>query len=105
MRTIDMHAHLPGKALGLAPRETASVLAMLDKAGIDQQVVMTIDGFWYDDVACNNALARQSAQSGGRLIPFCTVNPHRDGAADEVRRCVEELGFRGVKLHPWWQGF
>ncbi|MBC7238475.1 MAG: inorganic diphosphatase [Chloroflexi bacterium] len=51
MRTIDMHAHLPGKALGLAPRATASVLAMLDKAGIDQQVVMTIDGFWFDEVA------------------------------------------------------
>ena len=105
MRTIDMHAHLPGHAMGLSPRSTADVLAMMDMAGIDQQVVMTIDGLFHDPVAGNDALAAQTAEAGGRLIPFCTVDPYDEGAVAEVRRCVEDLGFRGVKLHPWWQGF
>jgi predicted TIM-barrel fold metal-dependent hydrolase len=78
---------------------------MMDQAGIDQAVALTIDGFFYDYVAANNALAEQAAESGGRLIPFCTVDPRQDDAVAELRRCVEELGLRGLKLHPWWQGF
>jgi len=32
-------------------------------------------------------------------IPFATVFPDRPGGAAEFRRCVEELGFRGLKLY------
>jgi len=105
MRIIDMHTHLPGKANGAGRRQTSDFLAMLDRAGIDQAVVLTLEGFFSDDVTANNALAQQASESGGRLIPFCTVDPRGDGAVAEVRRCVEELGFRGLKFHPWLQGF
>lgn len=103
--TIDMHTHLPGRAFGLSPRPTRDFLAMLDQAGVSQAVVMTIDGFFFDYVLCNNLLADQVAESDGRLIPFCTVDPRQNDAVTELRRCVEEKGFRGLKLHPWWQGF
>lgn len=105
MRTIDMHTHLPGRSGGAGRRPTPEFLAMLDRAGVDQAVVLTFEGFFFDDVAANNALAAQAAESGGRLIPFCTVDPRGDGAVAEVRRCVEGLGFRGLKFHPWLQGF
>ena len=105
MRTIDMHTHLPGKAFGTGRWETADFLAMLDRAGIDQAVVMTVDGFFFDDVASNNALAEQVSEASDRLIPFCTVDPYGDRAVAEVRRCIEKLGFRGIKLHPPLQGF
>lgn len=36
----------------------------------------------------------------GRLIPFAGVDPRLPGAAAEVRRCIEVLGFRGLKLYP-----
>ncbi|MEM6423176.1 MAG: amidohydrolase family protein, partial [Pseudomonadota bacterium] len=37
----------------------------------------------------------------GRVLPFCAVEPRRGAAAmQELRRCVEELGFHGVKLYP-----
>ncbi|SMP33314.1 amidohydrolase family protein [Shimia sagamensis] len=35
-----------------------------------------------------------------RLIPFAALHPAREGAFDEFRRCVEEHGFRGLKLYP-----
>lgn len=105
MRTIDMHTHFPGTARGLSRRTTADFLAMLDRAGIDQAVILTFDGFFFDDVAANNALAEHAAESGGRLIPFGTVDPRGRDAVAEVRRCVEALGFRGLKFHPWLQGF
>jgi len=105
MPMLDMHTHLRGKAFGMGRRSTASFLAMMDRAGIDRAVVMTLDGFFFDAVAANDALAEQAAESDCRLIPLCTVNPRHENAVPEIRRCVEELGFRGVKLHPWWQGF
>ena len=104
MRTIDMHTHLPGKLYGIGRRPTPDFLTMLDRAGVDQAVVLTLDGFCFDHRLANNALAEQAAESGGRLIPFCTVNPRADDAVVEVRRCIEELGFRGLKFHPWLQG-
>ncbi|MDZ4096470.1 MAG: amidohydrolase family protein [Paracoccaceae bacterium] len=36
----------------------------------------------------------------GRVIPFATCDPRLPGAADEVARCIEDLGFRGLKLYP-----
>jgi predicted TIM-barrel fold metal-dependent hydrolase len=44
-------------------------------------------------------LARQP-EFAGRIVPFATIFPDHPGAADEVRRCIEELGFRGLKLYP-----
>lgn len=36
----------------------------------------------------------------GRIIPFTTLFPDDEGAVAEVRRCIETLGFRGLKLYP-----
>lgn len=36
---------------------------------------------------------------GSQVIPFTTVYPDRPGAFDEVRRCVEEHGFLGLKIY------
>lgn len=36
----------------------------------------------------------------GLVIPFATIHPDAPGAMAEVRRCVEQLGFRGIKIYP-----
>lgn len=46
-----------------------------------------------------NRLARMPKYAG-LLLPFGTVHPDRPGAFDEFRRCVEDYGFRGLKLYP-----
>ena len=33
------------------------------------------------------------------MIPFASVNPKREYALEEVKRCIELLNMRGVKLH------
>lgn len=106
MLTIDFHTHLPGRAFGIGATPTPEFLGMLDHAGIDLAVVLTVDGFFYDPVAANNALHAQCQEAEGRLIPFCTVNPREpEQAVAEIRRCVQGLGMKGVKFHPWLQGF
>ena len=42
----------------------------------------------------------QDPDYGPRIIPFASVHPDTPGAAREFRRCVEELGFRGLKIYP-----
>lgn len=105
MLTIDMHTHLPGKAFGTGEIPTPKFLSMLDSAGISHALVSTVDGIFFDQLGSNDRLAEQAAQSGGRLIPYCTVDPYSDDAVREIRRCIGELGFRGIKLHPPLQGF
>ena len=50
----------------------------------------------HDELA---AIARDPAYAA-HVIPFATIYPDAPGAADEVRRCIDELGFRGLKLYP-----
>ena len=46
----------------------------------------------------NDKALALAESSGGRLVPFCRVDPHRDALA-EARRCLD-AGARGIKLHP-----
>jgi len=46
----------------------------------------------------NDYLAAQVRENAGRAVGFCSVNPLRDYAEDEVRRC-HGLGLQGLKLH------
>ncbi|GAA3867790.1 amidohydrolase family protein [Celeribacter arenosi] len=48
-------------------------------------------------------LAKLTAKHPDNIIPFACVYPDREAphtAMEELRHCVEELGFRGVKLYP-----
>jgi predicted TIM-barrel fold metal-dependent hydrolase len=49
----------------------------------------------------NNWVSQQaSIDKGGRIIPFACIDPTRENAVDEARRCVNELHTRGFKLYP-----
>src|SRR5512141_989391 len=39
------------------------------------------------------------------LIGFVCVDPPQPGCLDELRRGIEDLGFRGVKLAPIYQNY
>ncbi len=48
--------------------------------------------------AANNRTLALAQAAGGRLVPFCRVDP-RDGTLDEAQRAVAR-GAAGIKLHP-----
>lgn len=82
------------------------LLASMDAAGIDRSVAC---GFaWSDAELCrrhNDYLLEQAATYGGRLVPFCTVQPSDEGARDEIKRCAV-AGARGLgELRPENQGY
>ena len=49
----------------------------------------------------NDFAAAESAEHPDRLIPFLSLNPKRGYPVEEIDRCVDELGMRGLKLHFW----
>jgi predicted TIM-barrel fold metal-dependent hydrolase len=98
---IDFHVHQPaGAAYGGA--EYADAMRV---HGVVRSVVFTFEGLRRPSAEANDSLARWVGEAPERLVAFCTVDPRDPGAAAEVERCTREHGMRGVKLHPWIQGF
>ena len=48
--------------------------------------------------AANDRTLALAQAAGGRLVPFCRVDP-RDGALEEAKRAIAR-GAAGIKLHP-----
>ncbi|MEO1275690.1 MAG: amidohydrolase family protein [Pseudomonadota bacterium] len=48
----------------------------------------------------HDELAEIAKETGGKAMPFCAVDPRREGVLDELKRCHQEHGFHGVKLYP-----
>jgi predicted TIM-barrel fold metal-dependent hydrolase len=47
----------------------------------------------------NDFTAAEAATASTRLIPFTSINPKREYAAEEVTRCLDRSGMRGLKTH------
>ena len=82
------------------------LLRSMDEAGVDVSVAL---GFaWSDHDDCvrhNDYLLEAAESSGGRIVPFCTVNLLAGEAAREVERCARG-GARGLgELRPDSQGW
>jgi hypothetical protein len=106
---IDFHTHTPAwhQASWLAGEafDARQFLAFLDGAGIEAAVVLSHDGLFDPRPEANDELAAFVRAFPDRLFGFGTASPRHASAPDELRRCFAELGLRGVKLHPWLQGF
>lgn len=90
----------------LADTTGEKLVAAMDAAGIDKACIFTVDyglATGEPDVSIeeqNRLIAEAARRFPDRLLSFFTVDPRRDGALDMFRRAVEDLGMRGLKLHP-----
>lgn len=108
---FDTHLHVMLKPFyGRSATDPDALLSDLTECGFDGGWVSAVDAMTTTELplqqCANDALAEMVRQYPGRIIGFCTVNPAAgDTAAQEIERCVKELGLVGVKLHPWLQAF
>ncbi len=102
---IDAHTHLGSCRVFDLNVTEEQLLAAMDTHGVDAAIVQPFPGA--DDArATHDRIARLAAAHPGRVFGLANLNPHiprRDYAA-EVTRCVREMGFVGVKLHPMAHG-
>jgi predicted TIM-barrel fold metal-dependent hydrolase len=101
LSVFDAHTHIGSNDPDGARCSADELLAFL--APLDARAVVfpmqEPDGY----PEANDRILREAAASGGRLVPFCRLDPHHDPVA-EASRCVER-GARGIKLHPRAESF
>ena len=100
VRVIDMHGHVGRWDEHAMLDDAGRMLAAMDAVGVDQTVVFNI--FHADARVGNDATASFVARNPDRFVGFAYVVPILPAGAvrAELRRCVDDLGFRGVKLYP-----
>jgi predicted TIM-barrel fold metal-dependent hydrolase len=87
----------------LAPTEA---LELADREGVDTLVAAPARPLGYHLEPANEALAAACAASSGRLVLLGRVDPlGGDAAVEEARRCIDDLGARGLFLHPGEEAF
>ena len=111
---MDYHQHLVSPAFApiveLPVRNGEALLRELDAAGIEKAVVLSVGYSFADErkgLADPDSLTREEndwtssevAKSGGRLIGFCSANPMREAALQELERCLTLPGMIGIKQH------
>jgi predicted TIM-barrel fold metal-dependent hydrolase len=102
---VDAHVHLGRDADGHR-LDAADLLADLDRWGVARAVCFAPDDPGADGqfAEANAAVLAAAERSGGRIVPFCRVDPSRPGAAQAMERAAA-AGARGLKLHPVAQRF
>ena len=102
---------LPAGAAALEPIDADKLIALLDSAGIRRALVLSLGYTWgnpsrtveheYEMVkAENDWTAAQVARYPDRLRAFCSFNPLREYALQELARCAKDPLLRsGLKLH------
>jgi predicted TIM-barrel fold metal-dependent hydrolase len=119
----DYHQHvfsradiaLAGPQTTLQPLDAKDVVALLDAAGIRKATLLSL-AYMYgkpgrdieDELpkvrAENDWTVAQAARYPDRLVAFCSFNPLKDYALQELKRCAEMKTtgpglVRGIKLH------
>ena len=96
------------------PSTADQLISQLDDAGIGQAVVLSVAYQWGSPEGCpgctreqeyvhvkaeNDYIAQQIAKYRDRLTGFCSFNPLKDYALEELTRCSKLPGMKGLKLH------
>lgn len=116
---IDAHCHIyPEKIASRAVAGTDKfydihsahdglVSTLLEKgaeAGIDHFIVQSVATTPHQVQSINEFIARSVKENGGKLTGLGTLHPDSADQAADIRH-LQELGLKGVKLHPDIQGF
>jgi uncharacterized protein len=109
---VDAHAHM-GPGLGnwsvqppLSARTVEELIDILDVARIDQACTFapSWEGGDFDDFEyskANRVIHEGERRYPDRLIGVCRINPNlATKSLDEMKRCHDDYGFKGLKLHP-----
>jgi hypothetical protein len=123
---IDVHTHVQSSVEGTAPDSQPNE-AFYEYFGADvvQPTVPDLAAYYRErQMACvvfmvdatsatgepppvsNDEIGRLANDHRDVVIPFASIDPHTgEAGAAEVRRLVDEYGFRGFKFHPNMQAF
>jgi len=95
---IDIHSQV-GKKKGLSS-DPVDLLPLMDKNKIDKSVI-----FSFPENVDNQFVFDATNRHPDRFIGFATINPWNIDAEEQLSRCFNEYGFKGLWLHPIRHGY
>lgn len=111
---VDYHQHLVSPAfapiVNMPVRDGAALVRELDAAGIERAVVLSVGYSFSDERKAlsdpdrrtrdeNDWTSAEVSKNASRLIGFCSANPLRPAALEELDRCLGLPGMTGIKVH------
>lgn len=103
---IDCHCHMGCWQHFNVPHGSAEgMLTSMDALGVDRAFVTAHSSIGPDYRYGNDMVIEAVKKYPGRFIGYTTVNPNYPGDMEnELKRCFEWSGMRGIKLHPACHG-
>lgn len=110
----DYHQHLVSRPfepiVKMPARDGAALVRELDAAGIERAVVLSVGYSFADERKKlddpdrltreeNDWTSAEVTKNASRLIGFCSANPLRPVALQELERCLGLPGMTGIKVH------
>jgi predicted TIM-barrel fold metal-dependent hydrolase len=99
---IDADTHISPTPQGGNSLTIDQLLGHMDRSGVDKAVTWLQPPYLRDETEAGNAYVyRAMRDHPDRIIGFGWLDPHlgRARVESEIRRCVEEYGFAGLKLN------
>ena len=101
-RAMDKLSFVSGGLIPYTDGTAEGLLSRMREDGVDLSVVLSIATNPHQQRAVNDFAAALNEREG--LVAFGSVHPDAPDAMEELER-IADMGLRGVKLHPDYQGF
>jgi len=85
--------------------DPSALVDLLKRNGVDYAVILAELSPITTGMVSNDQVA-EFCKGRKELIPFANLNPYLSARLEEeLKRCVQDLGIKGVKLYPTYQQF
>lgn len=98
---VDAHVHISTSEQENPRAKVENIITKMDENGIDKVVCFPFAA----GLEKQKIMAEEIAPYGNRFIPLAFINPNDINAKEQLIYCLDELGFQGMKLHPWFGNF
>ncbi len=97
---IDAHVHVATENENSRAKVENIVKKMVEN-GIDKVVCFPFSA----GIEKQKKMAKLIQPYSDKFIPLAFINPNDADAKEQLLYCLDELGFKGMKLHPWFGNF
>lgn len=101
--SIDCHVHVGERAgFTVPPYGTEQLVKTMNAVGLSKACINHYWGLYGDMIEANTRVAQMVDEYPNRFIGVGIIDPNYDSkqVKAEIKRCVEDLGFTMIKIHP-----